>query len=806
MAEEERDKQSMGTKLPVPSGGFGFGYSLRSPGNGAGWFGPLAPMSPAAPPEVKGRILDFASGYNLQQRARAYEPISFAQLRAFADSYDLLRLIIETRKDQLGKLRWGVVAREHAKKKTEELTPQIEEIEKFFIRPDKDHFWDEWLRMILEDLFVLDAPAIYRRRTMGGDLYALQPIDGGTIKRVIDDYGNTPEAPNPAYQQILKGLAAVDYTTEDLIYRPRNIRTHKVYGYSPVEQVIMTINIALRRQVWQLQSFTEGNIPEALIGVPGTWTPDQVRQFQDWFDSQLQGNTGERRRARFVPGEIAKSYVATKTDELFGAAEEWLARVICFAFSISPQPFVKMMNRATAETASMQAREEGLAPIQNYIKNLVDTVIIEDFKNEDLEFAWLEEDELDPNVKSQILERDAASGRITINEARIEQGLDPYPEPEFDRPMLKTASGWVPVALTPEEKAAKEAAAAAIAGAVPGQPGAKPGDGPPGADDHDPHETADDEAERSTTADQEVAEKSARPFVRGEHCTSLPVADLGKSDTAEAHGKTFVNPDRTAAKKVEKKLRGTIKAALALLGQSVSKQIAAKLKGLGKADDDGINIDEILSGLTIMFDEELEGDLAAELASVYESAGKAGLAQLGVNVGSDLVNQVSDRSVEWAEGHAADLVGRSEASFISDATRDMLRVTITAGIEDNLSAEDIASGIEEAYAFSEERASLIAMTEVATANSQGALAGYEEAQRDGISVKKSWLILEDACDDCQENEDAGPIELDDQFPSGDDAPPAHPNCRCVLVPEVEDGGDMTAEEADDAEQDVASEG
>jgi len=29
---------------------------------------------------------------------------------------------------------------------------------------------------------------------------------------------------------------------------PRNPRPHKAYGFSPVEQIVMTVNIALRRQ------------------------------------------------------------------------------------------------------------------------------------------------------------------------------------------------------------------------------------------------------------------------------------------------------------------------------------------------------------------------------------------------------------------------------------------------------------------------------------------------------------------------------------------------------------------------------
>jgi len=44
----------------------------------------------------------------------------------------------------------------------------------------------------------------------------------------------------------------------------------------------MTVNIALRRQLWQLDYYSEGSIPDALIGVPAGWTPDQIKQFQDY--------------------------------------------------------------------------------------------------------------------------------------------------------------------------------------------------------------------------------------------------------------------------------------------------------------------------------------------------------------------------------------------------------------------------------------------------------------------------------------------------------------------------------------------
>ena len=60
----------------------------------------------------------------------------------------------------------------------------------------------------------------------------------------------------------------------------------------------MTVNIALRRQLWQLDYFTEGSIPDALIGVPQGWTPDQIKQFQDCPRRSRQASAGEIRARR----------------------------------------------------------------------------------------------------------------------------------------------------------------------------------------------------------------------------------------------------------------------------------------------------------------------------------------------------------------------------------------------------------------------------------------------------------------------------------------------------------------------------
>jgi len=385
------------------------------------WFGPLEPLAPMAPPSTAGRQFDYPSGYNIVTTPRSNEPISFEQLRGLADAYDLLRLVIETRKDQIARMRWTI--RPLAGSGVSAKDPRVAAARAFFARPDREHGWDAWLRMVVEDLLVIDAACLYPRRDLGGQLYALEPIDGATIKRVLDDRGRTPQPPFPAYQQVLKGLPAVDYRADELIYMPRNPRSHRVYGFSPVEQVVMTINVALRRQLHQLQYYTEGNVPEALIGVPETWTPEQIGQFQAYWDALLEGDSAQRRHARFVPATISKSFIQTKDAALKDDYDEWLARVICFAFSVSPQALSQSMNRATAETALDQALAEGLGPLMSWVKDLIDRALADFLGCPDLEFAWAEGREIDPLTQAQINQIYLAAGVLTKDEVRAMLGV-----------------------------------------------------------------------------------------------------------------------------------------------------------------------------------------------------------------------------------------------------------------------------------------------------------------------------------------------------------------------------------------------
>jgi hypothetical protein len=397
----------------------GLRYIVRGVGP-ENWFGPMQPLPPQAQERSEGRAFDYPVGYNIRIQPRSDENISFWQLRQLADAYDLLRLVIETRKDQIKSFDWEITSKDPKKAADES---KVKAVTEFFQSPDKEHSFDDWLSMLIEDLLVIDAVCVYPRMSRGGKLYAFELVDGATIKRVLDETGRTPEPPSPAYQQIIKGIPSADYTRDTLDYWVRNPRTNRVYGMSPVEQVIMTVNIGLRRQLTQLDYYTLGNVPEAIAQVPDTWTPKMITDFQIWWDSVNEGAAAQaKRKMRFIPklDNIVFPRQATLKDEY----DEWLARIVCFAFSISPTSFVKQVNRATAEEQANTAKEEGLKPLLKWIERKLTHLIARHLNAPDLEFSWKIVNEVDPKAQAEIDSIYISSKVMTPDEVRENLGMD----------------------------------------------------------------------------------------------------------------------------------------------------------------------------------------------------------------------------------------------------------------------------------------------------------------------------------------------------------------------------------------------
>lgn len=222
---------------------------------------------------------------------------------------------------------------------------------------------------------------------------------------------------------------------------------------------------------------------------------------------------------------------------------------------------------------------------------------------------------------------------------------------------------------------------------------------------------------------------------------------------------------------------------------SIIAQVTKAYNKITKSDDG----DDILGSIDLEGWDDFTSVLDKSLKKVAVDSGQTATLHFGFeDAVPDITSLVNEDAVEFAKQRSAEIVGKKwvdgelvdnpDAKWvISDSTREMLRADVETALTEGWSSQDLADSLEDSLAFSEERAIMIARTELARAHVEGQMFVYNNA---GVT-KKQWILGSESCDDCQENANAGVIDFDEAFPSGDDAPPAHPNCTCDVVPIID---------------------
>ena len=446
-------------------------------------FGPGEPLRPSAPGE-RPRSNDYPISRNMLTSPRAAEgrAVTYDQMRALSRTLDVLRTVIEQRKDELKGLDWQIaIKKEFAGQGYES---EVHEEQLFWEKPDLENTFDQWLGMLAEDVFVVDAPALYKERDRIGRFRALRVIDGTKILVLSDDTGRIPDPPQMGYEQIIKGMPRTAYSKPrkdvqylpyenndvyELYYRPYNLSSDGVYGFSHVESIIMTINIALRRGVSFLEWFKSGNVPQGIVqfteDIMKNMTPEQLKAWQEMIDTLLSGDLAQRSKIHVLPGVGGVEMLQQlQFDGLF---DEWLARVVCARFGVSPAPYVRMMNRASAQTQEESRQEYALIPMLQHFKSWFDQIIADDRGKPYLEFVWTPganytKDTADMN--NAALEH----GVKTIDDIRGEQGSAPLPDGLGAVPIVW--AGGTPVLLRDIINGTYQANQAANAAASSGLP------------------------------------------------------------------------------------------------------------------------------------------------------------------------------------------------------------------------------------------------------------------------------------------------------------------------------------------------
>jgi hypothetical protein len=466
--------QSYGNNVPLP----------RNPWLAMVPFGPGLPITPGAinPLREDGRPDPRRFEYQVAQNINITETrfTPFKTLRASADQIDILRRCVEVIKAKIIGLEFDIVLGQDAAEKIgaesgtdhiralaqarQKFNNEIDRVRTFWENPDKANglTFADWLNIALEEILVIDAWAVWPQRTVGGDLYGLQILDGSTIKPLLDDRGMRPMAPAPAYQQILYGFprsefsansddptADGEFTSDDLAYMVKNRRTTSVYGLSPVERALPLADIYLRRQQWIRAEYTDGVLPELMFETDATWgtNPDLIRAYENILNDDLSGQTEQRKRARLLPAGIKPLQFEGYGEKFKDTLDDFLIASICGHFGVQPteigyNPKAGLGGAGYENGKAQNAELLGAQPLINWLGKML-TNMSYTYLNmpRELEFKLMMSKRTDDEASARKAQIEVTSAGKTINERRSEMGLPLLDTPQADMPILVAGAG-----------------------------------------------------------------------------------------------------------------------------------------------------------------------------------------------------------------------------------------------------------------------------------------------------------------------------------------------------------------------------
>lgn len=600
-----------------------------------GPFGPGRPLDPfpvnPARPDTgrpEPRLWEAPVSWNLGT-ANTDRLIPWAALRRAAD-FSLIRRCIQIRKGMIQGLDWDITispdALEEAQEKAdraarsapadptaeptaggstpasastaavtdemrERLTPEINRLKTFMKRPDQaqGRAFETWIGAAYEELAVLDALVVYPRRTIGGDVCALEIVDGSTIKPLLDERGGRPQPPYPAYQQLLYGFVrgewtasvtdAVDEETgepievidgafpaDEMVYLRQVDRVWTPYGLSPVEQSLEDASLYLKRKRWMMAEYTDGTTVAGMFTTAEAtnWSPEQLLEYEVAFNAAYGGDDLARHSARFLPTGVVPVHTGLSGSDAIAERyrpdyDLWLLKTVVMHFGVT-LPELGFTDAAAGglgaagyhegqEEVQLRKRKPDIQFLEAALTWIMRTFL---GAPEELKFSFLGLDDDDEPGAAELDLKKQAGGVITLNELRDKNGLARYTFPEADMALLVTARGIEVI-----EGAAKRAEAGQMqtpeqapppGTAAPGAP--QPGGGgqpvpgaPSGAGSGQPDASQPQGEPTGSTAAQKLAELEAyrrfvkkrqgagRPF-RFEHHSAAEVADLVKAGGA----------------------------------------------------------------------------------------------------------------------------------------------------------------------------------------------------------------------------------------------------------------------------------
>jgi hypothetical protein len=271
----------------------------------------------------------------------------------------------------------------------------------------------------------------------GEQICGLRIIDGSTIFAVIDERGEQPVPPAPAFTQVIWGVTRMFLNTHQLWYRPRFLRPDAPYGTSFIEESLPAVQLLQNLWLYEGDKYITGNIPEVMLSSPPEWkSTDKILEFEDTFNERQAGNIEERAaRMRFLPAGVAliAQKELTFNNETYEAAANTVRVMAGIPKSeVGEAPEGMMGGKGFSETMQSSFFLKGIKPNISQLESLFNEVL-EECGHSDVFFKMtFPQESLDPEKEEEKYARRFQIGGIKRDEYRTGIGMDALGGPEGD--------------------------------------------------------------------------------------------------------------------------------------------------------------------------------------------------------------------------------------------------------------------------------------------------------------------------------------------------------------------------------------
>jgi ADP-ribosyltransferase exoenzyme/2'-5' RNA ligase superfamily len=177
-------------------------------------------------------------------------------------------------------------------------------------------------------------------------------------------------------------------------------------------------NTDMRFQLYFLQRFTSGNIPEAFASAPESWSPDQIELWQNYWDSFMYGDQAAKHQIKWMPGGSTIAWSDEK--DFTDAFSLFLMRKTVAAYHLVPTDlgFTDNANYSTGESQADVVHRVGELPLMEHSEEIFSRFLRDDL-GLPVKFEWDRgEDQDDRATQAQADQTYIQSAVVSADEIR----------------------------------------------------------------------------------------------------------------------------------------------------------------------------------------------------------------------------------------------------------------------------------------------------------------------------------------------------------------------------------------------------